>query len=126
MNDLCPIKPRGLQRQVQRFRDVPDLHRCTELPGDDVAREVVQYRAEVKPAPADDLEIGEVGLPKLVRRSGIPHSSPSPSAIMLFLSRRKSRACSATTSFSARASRRRSLTSPLVAARAASAPMRQI
>ena len=23
MNDLCPIKPRGLQRQVQRFRDVP-------------------------------------------------------------------------------------------------------
>ena len=60
MNDLCPIKPRGLQRQVQRFRDVPDLHRCTELPGDDVAREVVQYRAEVKPAPADDLEIGEV------------------------------------------------------------------
>src|ERR1700731_5364137 len=68
MNDLCPIKPRGLQRQVQRFRDVPDLHRCTELPGDDVAREVGQYRAEVKPAPADDLEIGEVGLPKLVRR----------------------------------------------------------
>src|ERR1700730_2437082 len=68
MNDLCPIKPRGLQRQGQRFRDVPDLHRCTELPGDDVAREVVQYRAEVKPAPADDLEIGEVGLPKLVRR----------------------------------------------------------
>jgi hypothetical protein len=68
MNDLCPIKPRGLQRQVQRFRDLPDLHRCTELPGDDVARKVVQYRAEVKPAPADDLEIGEVGLPKLVWR----------------------------------------------------------
>jgi hypothetical protein len=57
MNDLCPIKPRGLQRQLERFRDVPGLHRCTELPGDDVAREVVQYRAEVKPAPADDLEI---------------------------------------------------------------------
>src|ERR1700724_1346043 len=57
MNGLCPIKPRGLQRQVQRFRDVPGLHRCTELPGDDVAREVVQYRAEVKPAPADDLEL---------------------------------------------------------------------
>src|SRR5450631_2847192 len=86
MNDLCPIKPRGLQRQVQRCRDVPNLHRCTELPGDDVARKVVQYRAEVKPAlrlpsndashrrilgrlrPADDLEIDEVGLPKLVWR----------------------------------------------------------
>ena len=68
MNDMNLIKPRGLQRQVQCFRDVPDFHRRAELPGDEVTREVVQYRAEVKPAPADDLEIGEVGLPKLVRR----------------------------------------------------------
>src|SRR3954471_2954657 len=45
--------------------------------------------------------------------SRISHSSSAPSAIMLFLSRRNSRACSATTSFSAWASRRRSLTSPL-------------
>jgi hypothetical protein len=43
--------------------------------------------------------------------SRISHSSLPPSAIMLFLSRRNSRACSATTSFSAWASRRRSLTS---------------
>ena len=55
-------------------------------------------------------------------RSRISHSSPSPSAIMLFLSRRNSRACSATTSFSARASCRRSQTSLLVAARAVSPP----
>src|SRR3954465_14287905 len=68
MDDFCPINPRGLQRQVQRLCDVSDLHRRTELPGDNVAREVVQYRAEVKPAPAGHLEIGEVGLPKLVRR----------------------------------------------------------
>src|SRR4051794_21292470 len=68
MDDFCPINPRGLQRQVQRLCDVADLHRRTELPGDNVAREVVQYRAEVKPAPAGHLEIGEVGLPKLVRR----------------------------------------------------------
>src|SRR5664279_2455376 len=68
MNDLNLSKSRGLQRQVQRFRDVPGLHRRAELPGDDVAREVVQYRAEIEPAPADHLEIGEVGLPELVRR----------------------------------------------------------
>src|ERR1700737_308898 len=68
MNDMNLIKPRGLQRQVQCFRDVPDFHRRAELPGDEVTREVVQYRGEVKPGPADDLEIGEVGLPKLVRR----------------------------------------------------------
>jgi hypothetical protein len=55
MDDLGVIKPRGLQRQVQCFRDVPDLHRRTELPGDDVAREVVQYRAEVEPTPTMDL-----------------------------------------------------------------------
>src|SRR5580704_1081307 len=71
MNDMNLIKPRGLQRQVQCFRDVPDFHRRAELPGDDVTREVVQDRAEVKPAPADDLEIGEVGLPKVVRRRGL-------------------------------------------------------
>jgi len=59
-------RARGLQRQVQRFPDVPGLHRRAELPGDDVTREVVQYRAEVELAPADHLEIGEVGLPKLV------------------------------------------------------------
>src|SRR6202011_61479 len=58
--------------------------------------------------------------------SWIPHSSLSPSAIMLFLTRRNSRACSATTSFSARASRRRSLTSPLVAARAVSPARRRL
>src|SRR3954452_2519573 len=68
MDDFCPINPRGLQRQVQRLCDVSDLHRRTELPGDNVAREVVQYRAEVKPAPTDHFEIGEVDLPKLVRR----------------------------------------------------------
>src|SRR3954471_11623736 len=54
MDDFCPINPRGLQRQVQRLCDVSDLHRRTELPGDNVAREVVQYRAEVKPAPTAD------------------------------------------------------------------------
>jgi hypothetical protein len=29
------------------------------IPGDDIAREVVQYRAEVKPASTDDLEWSE-------------------------------------------------------------------
>src|ERR1700730_12345429 len=52
--------------------------------------------------------------------SRIPHAASSPSAVMLFLSRRFSRVSSATTSFSADASRRRSLTSSEVAARAVS------
>src|ERR1700728_473702 len=53
-------------------------------------------------------------------RGGISHASSSPSAVTLFLSRRFSRVRSATTSLSAVASRRRSLTSSDVAARAVS------
>src|SRR3954467_3310118 len=51
---------------------------------------------------------------------GVLHVASSPSAVTLFLSRRFSRVSSATTSFSALASRRRSLTSSEVAARAVS------
>ena len=50
----------------------------------------------------------------------VPHATFSPSAVTLFLSRRFSSVSSATTSFSALASRRRSLTSSEVAARAVS------
>src|SRR6478672_6073178 len=53
-------------------------------------------------------------------RGGVSHASSSPSAVTLFLSRRFSRVRSATTSLSAVASRRRSLTSSEVAARAVS------
>src|SRR5271170_1565228 len=48
------------------IRDILGLHRRTELPGDDVAREVVEDCRQIKPAPADDLEVGEVGLPELI------------------------------------------------------------
>src|SRR5271165_5545275 len=51
---------------------------------------------------------------------GVSHASSPPSAIMLFLSRRFSRVSSATTSFRAPSSRRRSFTSSDVAARAVS------
>src|SRR5215475_10724925 len=51
---------------------------------------------------------------------GVPHVASSPSAVTLFLSSRFSSVSSATTSFSAPASRRRSLTSSDVAARAVS------
>src|ERR1700737_1013807 len=56
---------------------------------------------------------------------GVSHASPSPSAIMLFLSRRFSSVSSATTSFRALASRRRSFTSSEVAARAVSPASRK-
>src|ERR1700746_1420867 len=56
----------------------------------------------------------------------ISHASSSPSPLMLFLSRRFSKVRSATTSFKAAASRRRSFTSPDVAARAVSPANRRL
>ena len=41
------------------------------LSGDDEAREVVEYGGEIVPAPAGNLEVGEVGLPELVGRRGL-------------------------------------------------------
>src|SRR5215510_15212259 len=56
----------------------------------------------------------------------ISHASSSPSPFMLFLSRRFSRVRSATTSLRAAVSRRRSFTSPEVAARAVSPASRRL
>src|SRR3954454_4234305 len=46
-------------------------HGRTEFPGDDETGEVVEHGGEIIPAPADDLEAGEVGLPQLVGRRGL-------------------------------------------------------
>ena len=41
-----------------------------KLPRDDVAAVIIKDRAEREPPPADDLQIGEVSLPKLIDRRG--------------------------------------------------------
>lgn len=61
------VAARSVQRQFQRIGDIRGLHRGAELPGDDVAAVVIKDGREIEPPPADDLEIGEVGLPQLVR-----------------------------------------------------------
>ena len=56
MNDVNLIEPAACSaRSSVAVTTRP--HRRAELPGDDVTREVVQYRAEVEPAPTDHLEI---------------------------------------------------------------------
>ena len=42
-----------------------------QFPSDDVAGEVVEHGGEIVPAPARDLEIGEVSLSELVGRRGL-------------------------------------------------------
>ena len=51
--------------------DVIGPHGRAQLPGDDVAREVIEDGGEIEPSPADDLEVGEVGLPELVGGRGL-------------------------------------------------------
>src|SRR5437660_1845207 len=66
MEDAGLVEPRGMQGHFECGGDVLGLHRGAQLPGDDVAGEVVADRRQVEPSPADDLEISEVRLPELV------------------------------------------------------------
>jgi hypothetical protein len=58
------------QGEVQRVGHVLGPHVGAKLPGDDVAREVVEHRRQIHPAPPNDLEVGKIGLPHLVRPGG--------------------------------------------------------
>ena len=55
-----------LQCEVQRIGYVFSPHVGAEFPRDDVAAVIVEDRAEIEPTPPKDLDVGEVGLPKLV------------------------------------------------------------
>lgn len=75
---LAPtVAPGGRQRQLDRRRHVGGFHRRAEFPRDDEARVVVQDGRQIEPAPADHLQIREVGLPELVRvgRGSISYTS---------------------------------------------------
>jgi hypothetical protein len=71
VTDVGLVAARGGKSQFQRVGDVAGLHGRAQLPGDHVAREVVQDRRQVDPTPPDDLEVGEVGLPHLVGPGGL-------------------------------------------------------
>ncbi len=53
---------RRLQSRVQRIGNITGCHRCAELPGDDGSAVIDYDRADVKPAPADHLQIDKAGL----------------------------------------------------------------
>ncbi len=65
------IEARCCQSQSNRVRHILSPYVRAEFPGDDVAAEVVQDRVEIMPAPADDLEISEVGLSHLGDGGGL-------------------------------------------------------
>ena len=55
---------------VERVGDILGPHVAAEFPADDVAGVVVEDRGQVKPAPADDFQVGKISLPHLVWRCG--------------------------------------------------------
>ena len=71
VNNVDLVATRCLQSQVQRVRHVLGSHVRAKFPRDDVPAIIVQNRAEIEPAPADDLQICEVSLPKLVDGRGL-------------------------------------------------------
>ena len=66
VEDVNLVTSRRRQSQVQRVGDILSPHVRAKLPRDDIAAVIIEDCAEIEPAPADDLQIGEVGLPKLV------------------------------------------------------------
>jgi len=57
------IAARCCQGQLDRVGHILGAHVCAKLPSDDVVAAIIQNGAEIMPAPPDDLEAGEVGLP---------------------------------------------------------------
>ena len=66
VDDVNLVTSRRRQSQVQRVGDILSPHVRAKLPRDDVAAVIIEDCAEIVQAPLDDLEVGEVGLPKLI------------------------------------------------------------
>ena len=60
-----------LQGKVQGLGHVVAGHAGAQLPGNNLAGEVVQYRRQVHPAPANDLQVGKIRLPLLIDGGGL-------------------------------------------------------
>ena len=70
MPEADALQPGTAQGERQGVGNIGGGHGRTQLPGQDVAREVVKHGGEIEPAPSDDLQIGEIGLPQLVDGGG--------------------------------------------------------
>ena len=64
--DRCMVAAGCGQCHIERVLHILGPHSAAQPPGDDIAREVVEHRGEIHPAPANDLEVGKVCLPHLV------------------------------------------------------------
>src|SRR5215471_3534825 len=70
MLDESLVQSRGGERYEQGLLHIRGSHGGRQFPSDDVPREVIQHRGEIVPAPALDLEVGEVRLPQFMDALG--------------------------------------------------------
>lgn len=70
MFDFDLINACDRQRFIERFHHIRRSHGCTELPRDDVAREIIQHGRELVPALVDDPEVREVRSPHFMNTRG--------------------------------------------------------
>ena len=67
LDHLDMLDPGFCDGHIQRVFHVLGLHGPAELPGDDIAREVVHHRRQIIPTPMHDLQIRKIRLPELIR-----------------------------------------------------------
>ena len=66
VHDVDLVTARCLKRHIQRIGHISCLHIRTELPADNVAREVIEDCRQIHPSPANDFEVSKIGLPHLI------------------------------------------------------------
>ena len=66
MPDPDALQPGAAQGHRQRGGDIGGGHGGAQLPGQDVAREVIEHGRQIEPAPADHPQVGKIGLPELI------------------------------------------------------------
>ena len=71
MHNISLITARSLQGKLQGLGNIAAFHGGTQLPGNHVAGEVIQYGGQLHPAPADDFQVRKVRLPHLVDGRGL-------------------------------------------------------
>ena len=59
------------KRNVQRVGYITHLHVRAQFPSHDISGKVIEDGGQIEPAPADHLQIGEIGLPHLIGANGL-------------------------------------------------------
>jgi len=66
MADADALQSGTAQGERQGVGNIGGGHGQTQLPGQNVAREVVEHGRQIEPAPTDHPQVGQIGLSQLI------------------------------------------------------------